>query len=192
MRKISISISAVTVVAAAVIGAVWKFRLSSAPARTASGNDKSTPPSVLLADKTEVFQKAFWKRPGPLDEIMHAERREWLGDAGVSRWQWFLVVRPSPELLRHVKEDNVFSLRAVPGIAVPSQAPEWFPTVFENATCFQSASGSMKLVFSNHDEWIYATDEGGGFQAGAPEAKPMEPGRPAQTGRLPAVPPPGS
>ena len=49
----------------------------------------------------EVFKRAFWRRPSAEDRILQAERHEWHDAEGVSRWQWFLIVDPSPALLQY-------------------------------------------------------------------------------------------
>ena len=86
------------------------------PARPEVGPDaqKSGGSANTLAveqNKEAVFQRAFWRRPGAGDRILHAERRDWK-DAGaaVQKWQWFVAVAPSPEFRRWLLEDNPFEL----------------------------------------------------------------------------------
>ena len=148
------------------------------------------PPSTTLTDPVEVFQKAFWKRPAPSDKILHAERREWSDANGIIQWQWFLKVQPSPELVKHLREDNAFGL--VPGMATAALAddPPWFSPQVEDVDVLRSPSGSMRLLFSKTDGLLYATDTGGGFRPGTPERSDTAAATPATTGRLPGQPPP--
>ena len=60
------------------------------------------PPTTTTTANAEVFQKAFWKRPTDDDRILHAERREWSGEDGISRWQWFIAVQPSRQLTAYL------------------------------------------------------------------------------------------
>ena len=148
------------------------------------------PPTNTLVDATEVFQKAFWKRPTASDRILHAERREWIDGGGVRQWQWFIAVEPSPELVKHLREDNAFSL--VPGASSTGMddAPEWFAFKPGDVDVLQAPHGNMRLCFSKTGRVLYATDAGGGFRAGAPEP-PAQPSLNAATkGRLPATHPP--
>jgi hypothetical protein len=150
------------------------------------------PPTSTLNDPVEVFQKAFWKRPGTNDKILHAERREWADGQGVKRWQWFIAVEPSPELVRHLREDNAFSL--VPAAAVPPipDAPAWFGFQTGEFEAFHAPRGNMRVLFSTTKPLLLATDSGGGFQSGVPEEAP--PGQKGQTtsGRIPLASPPTS
>jgi hypothetical protein len=57
---------------------------------------KGDPPTEIENDPVKIFQRAFWASPTGEDEILHAERREWSNADGVQKWQWFLVVEPSP------------------------------------------------------------------------------------------------
>jgi len=76
-------------------------------------NPISPPPSHIVSDATEVFQKAFWKRPTSRDLIFDAECREWTDLEGIKKWQWFIVLEPSPDLVMHLRQDNAFNLAFV-------------------------------------------------------------------------------
>lgn len=148
------------------------------------------PPTTTSNDVTEVFKRAFWRRPGPNDTILHAERREWSGPDGVDRWQWFIAVEPSPELVKRLIEDNAFNL--VPTKAPPEiqDAPDWFefpPSKFE---VFAAPHGNMCFFYRKTGNLLHACDAGGGFHPGAPE--PVAPVSPpsAPPGRLSGTPPP--
>lgn len=145
--------------------------------------------AAVEIDPAEVFRRAFWQRPSLGDKILHAERREWTDAAGLKRWQWFLVVEPSPELVKYLREDNAFGL--VPGSAglLESEVPSWFVFKPDEFSIFQSPHAGMRLMFRKSDNVLYATDSGRGFSKGAPEpAKQAAP--PSASGRLPTTPPP--
>ena len=79
--------------------------------------DLPAAPEGLSTDPELVFRRAFWRRPGAGDEILHAERREKAGDgASVAEWRWYLVVKPGPEL-RAWLATNPFSLHPAPAAA---------------------------------------------------------------------------
>lgn len=150
---------------------------------------KGAPPTLTLNDAEEIFKKAFWRRPSPADQIQHAERHEWRDADGLERWQWFLVVSASPELIKYLRDDNAFGL--VPASAVPviSEAPAWFRFNPEDFTVLQASHAGMRLMFSKSDNTLYATDSGRGFTKGAPEPPPATQGAQAP-GRIPSSPPP--
>lgn len=147
------------------------------------------PPTTTLTNPVEVFQRAFWKRPTANDTILHAERREWKDEDGVKKWQWFIAVRPSPELVKHLRTDNAFNL--VPGKEPQAveHAPDWFVIKPGAVDVLKASMGGMQLMFSRKDNILYATDTGGGFHTGAPEVQRPVPVQVA-TGRLPPTPPP--
>lgn len=146
-------------------------------------------PTKTVTDSEEIFKRAFWRRPGTDDEILHAERHEWSDEGGLQRWQWFLVVKASPQLIKELRDDNAFGL--VPGSAgsLDSEAPSWFVFKPDDFSIFRSPHAGMRLMFSKTDNVLYATDSGRGFTKGAPEpAKQAAP--PTASGRLPTTPPP--
>lgn len=151
----------------------------------------SHPPTTTLTDPASVFQKAFWKRPTPEDQILHAERREWKGKDGVSKWQWFIAVKPSPSLVNHLIADNAFMLTAVPvsDISEQTAAPKWFPPPKETAVVLTNTTGTFRLFWDKENNLLHATDSGSGFGPGAPEpARVVTVTQPE--GRLPTTPPP--
>ena len=137
----------------------------------------------------EIFKKAFWQRPAPADQIQYAERHEWRDADGLERWQWFLVVSASPELIRYLRDDNAFGLVPASAAPVVSEAPAWFHFKPEEFTVLQALHAGMRLMFSNSDNTLYATDSGRGFTKGAPEPPPATQGAQAP-GRIPSSPPP--
>ena len=150
---------------------------------------KGAPPTLTLTDAEEIFKKAFWRRPAPADQIQQAERHEWRDADGLERWQWFLVVRASPELIKYLRDDNAFGLVPASAAPVVSEAPAWFRFKPEDVTVLQASHSGMRLMFSKSDNTLYATDSGRGFTKGAPEPPPTTQG--AQTpGRIPSSPPP--
>jgi hypothetical protein len=142
-----------------------------------------------VKDAEEIFKRAFWRRPAKDDEILHAERHEWRDADGLQRWQWFLVVQASPELIKVLKDDNAFGL--VPGstISLNPEAPDWFVFKPDDFATFQSPHSGMRLMFSKTNNTLYATDSGWGFTKGAPEPLKQVP-QPSAPGRLPTTPPP--
>lgn len=149
---------------------------------------ESTPPTNTVTDPALVFQKAFWKRPTAEDQILHAERREWQDKDGLSKWQWFIAVKPSPALVDHLITDNAFML--APRSGRPEHAddtPKWFPT--EAPQTFANTSGTFQILWDKEKNLLHATDSGSGFRPGAPEpAKAITAAQPE--GRLPTTPPP--
>jgi hypothetical protein len=141
---------------------------------------------VVSNDPVVVFQKAFWKRPGTTDRILNAERREWIGEHGVTRWQWFLEVTPSPELIRYLREENAFGLNLIPAADIPQDAPEWFIRD-TTATSILANAGGMRLIFTEGDAKLFATSSGGGLRPGTPEA--AKPAKSSGGFRMPASPP---
>lgn len=169
--------------------------------RKASKDESERPPPAITRqaadvvddDGPTVFQRAFWRRPQEGDVILNAERREWLDGEEVERWQWYLLVEPSEELLRALRDDNSFGLQK--GILNPElfqDAPEWFQGVSSDFDCRTAPDGGMTLFFGS--ERLYATGQGGGFQAGA--ERPTRPEKEAvptsrePSGRLPNQSPP--
>ncbi|MES2705022.1 MAG: hypothetical protein V4726_00320 [Verrucomicrobiota bacterium] len=156
------------------------------------------PPDTTSTDGTTVFQKAFWRRPGDGDRILHAERREWLDSGGVSRWQWFIAAEPSPALVKYLREENAFGLTSANttgggGKAGFRPAPDWFPADPSGFDVLSGSAGSLKLLFSKTGNQLYASDSGGGFRPGASEpaeSRSDSSSAAAIKGRLPNTPPP--
>lgn len=146
--------------------------------------------TTTINESDEIFKKAFWRRPAPEDEILHAERHEWSDAEGLLRWQWFLVVDASPALIQYLREDNAFGLLPVAEASTPVEAPTWFRFEPRAVSTWQSPHGGMQLMFSENDNKLYATGSGRGLTRGAPEpAPPALQGAP-NPGRLPTRSPP--
>lgn len=150
---------------------------------------QDTPPTVTITDAEEIFKKAFWRRPAADDEILHAVRHEWRDEGGLLRWQWFLVVRASPGLVRYLRDENAFGLAPASSPSVTPEAPAWFRFDPAKVVRLQSPQSALQLIFSNHDSTIHATASGRGFTRGTPEPVPVVQGAPSP-GRIPTTPPP--
>lgn len=161
---------------------------------TAAARAVEVVPTSRSTAPDEVFHKAFWQRPTVDDRILHAERREWVDEGGLQKWQWFLVVDASPALLKRLREDNVFGLRAVGEAPAWRNAPEWFRIPPSGVEFMTSATGAFCLILEPTGRRIYATDSGNGFRPGAVDAVPDSSSRdsaPSQAGgRLPDSMPP--
>jgi hypothetical protein len=153
---------------------------------------KVDPPTKIDNDPVKIFQRAFWASPTSEDKILHAERREWSGPDGVEKWQWFLVVEPSPALLKRLRDDNAFGLIPAPSAIDIVNAPNWFQFKREEVSVLKSPQAKLQLIFSKDNHTLYATDSGLGFRRGAPEQIPKtQPSSSApSSGRLPITPPP--
>ena len=147
-------------------------------------------PTLVISDPTDVFQRAFWKRPTAEDQILHAERREWSDSQGLKRWQWFIKVDASPALIKYLREDNSFGLVSNTAAPVIENPPPWFVYQPSEVEILESGQGVMRLIFSKSGNTLYGTDSGAGFQPGAPAAPPPTSKPQASTGRLPNSPPP--
>ena len=150
---------------------------------------KKDAPTSIQNDPVKIFQRAFWASPTSEDKILHAERREWSGPDGVQKWQWFLVVEPSPALLKRLRDDNSFGLIPAPSATDIVNPPNWFGFKREEVSVLKSPQAKLQLIFSKDNRTLYATDSGLGFRAGAPEPFKPAPQAPIP-GRLPTTPPP--
>jgi len=176
-----------TIAVLAVIG--WRLASPKAdPTDLSDLSDQKVPPNSTVTDPAAVFQKAFWKRPTSEDSILHAERREWQDKDGLSKWQWFIAVKPSPALVDHLIINNAFMLAASrSGGRQHAEAPEWFST--EAPQTFTNPSGTFRILWDKENNLLHATDSGSGFRPGAPEpARAVTTIQPA--GRLSTTPPP--
>ncbi len=153
---------------------------------TTSLTYNSPPPTTTNTNPTEVFQKAFWKQPTPEDEILRAERKEWADNSGLSKWQWFLSVKPSAALVEHLITQNAFMLRRS---EPPSKLPEGFPESAKGYETYSNASGAFWILWNKEENLLHATDSGSGFRPGAPEPVKAVVSTPPE-GRLPVTPPP--
>lgn len=170
----------------------WKGMVSkNAPAR----NDappiiwQGAPPTRTVTDAEEVFKRAFWRRPSAEDEILHAERHEWSDAGGLVRWQWFLVVKPSPGLLKDLRDHNSFGMVPAASVAAVSEVPVWFAFKPGDVVEMRSPDSSLRLMFGKSDTPLYAASSGHGFTKGEPEPPAPAQGAP-DPGRIPTTSPP--
>jgi len=120
----------------------------------------------------EIFSRAFWRRPTDDDRILHAERRQWSDPGkGVRVWQWFLAIKPGPELTGYL-DTNPFRISSINLAALPSgewvaDPPPWLPTLAEVREMRGQRSGDKRLMFIHDDAKgiLYAFDTGTGFKA---------------------------
>jgi hypothetical protein len=122
----------------------------------------------ITQEPAEVFRRAFWRDPSAADQILHAERREWVSENdGVRRWQWFLAIQPGTELTDWLQRENPFQTGPVEAAAYqpPPSSPAWFPTAAVLSRCKIQRQGEngMTLIFDPGDGRLYATDSGHGF-----------------------------
>jgi hypothetical protein len=167
-------------------GAVSKSSAAQVPATVTW---EGQPPTLTLTGAEEIFKKAFWRRPDADDKIVNAVRYEWSDAGGLQRWQWFLVVKASPGLIRYLRDDNAFGLAAATPARLGEDVPRWFRHDPKNVERLQSPQSAMKLMFSKSDSTIYATASGRGFTRGALEPPPAAQGAPS-LGRIPNTLPP--
>jgi len=186
------SASIVVMLLATAAFVLWRMHLEEV--RDVEVRAAAAAPTSVSTDAGEVFRRAFWQRPGEDDRILHAERREWAGEDGLRQWQWFIVVDASPGLLKRLRDDNVFGLRAESAPPEISHPPDWFQIPAAGVEFMGSATGNFHLILDPKGRRIHATDSGTGFRPGAPEAAVDSPapdaGRPSVHGRLPDSMPP--
>ncbi|GAA5122096.1 hypothetical protein JIN84_01590 [Luteolibacter yonseiensis] len=191
--KAALSISAVVCVTAAAVF-LWRAGESAPPVSRSPvpAPSRGPAPTSVNADPADVFQRAFWKRPTGEDRIEAAERREWADADGVNRWQWFIKLKPSAALVKHLREDNAFDLRPSGEIPVSDGAPSWFSFKRGEVEVLEAPRGHMRLVFSKDGKVLLATDSGGGFQQGVSHTPQSAPAPVPDTvqGRLPVTSPP--
>lgn len=192
--KAALSISAVVCVAAAAVFFWWRPEKPAPPVPPApvTAKTQGPAPTSVNADPAEVFQRAFWKRPTSEDRIEAAERREWADDNGVRKWQWFIKLKPSAALVKHLREDNAFDLRPREKALAIEGAPSWFSFKNGEVEILEAPSGQMRLVFGKDNGVLFATDSGGGFQQGVSETPGPASAPDATPGRLPTTSPPKS
>ena len=112
---------------------------------------------------------AFWRNPATEDTIRQAERRQWSGESGVQRWDWFIGVDASESLSTYLLEQNPFQLTATAEPQTFSEVPAWFPVTSAGFTIDQSLNGEMTILFNSATRQLYAKSNGHGFKPGAPE-----------------------
>jgi len=149
------------------------------------------PPRLAENQPVQIFERAFWARPTAADKILHAERHEWRDIEGLQKWQWFLVVEPSPALLKRLRDDNVFGLVSATTVTPVDGAPEWFNFKPDAVSVLKAPQGQLQLIFSPFDKILYATDSGAGFRPGTAETNAIPlPRKMPSPSRLPAMSPP--
>jgi len=161
-------------VGASVVTAWFAIKKTSAPLEVVEYGTQtaSLEPGLHLETNRNaeaVFQRAFWRAPTPEDEILHAERREWVSDDdGVRRWQWFLAVKPGQTLNDWLRQENPFLTSAIdPGdYQPPTSSPSWFPSpaILARSEIQRHGANGITLIFDTHENHLYATDSGGGFR----------------------------
>lgn len=183
----------VVLLPAALGGLAWRsFHGKPQPSATVAASAwDGDPPTLSVTDAGEIFKKAFWRRPDAEDELLHAVRHEWSDEGGLLRWQWFLVVKASPGLVRYLRDENAFGLVVGSSAVEDTRAPSWFRFKPAEVTLMQAPGSGMRLIFSNHDNTLYATAAGRGFTRGAPEPVPAVHDAP-KPGRIPTTLPPRS
>ena len=146
------------------------------PLPAAPNPSAPTPPALATTTTTpafapeDVFRRAFWRQPTKADQILHAERRETPDHAPgeIARWQWFVVVKPSPELLQTLRNPETFGLlpTRTPRLANSAEpAPAWFPDLAtaRGGELRQIPSGGLTTYYVATTNTLYATDTGQGF-----------------------------
>lgn len=163
------------------------------PPEIPSGVSRPVSPSAVKIDPAEVFRRAFWQLPGEGDKILHAERREWSDADGIKRWQWFLVVEPSPELVKYLRTDNAFGLMPIPSAPEIENMPDWFIAGSAEFDVLKAPNGNMTLFFHQTKSLLHATSSGTGFRPSVTsptQPTPSEPDQQPTSGRLPLHSPP--
>lgn len=151
-------------VAAAVIIAWQRRELEPAPAAVPQVVDGGT--LKTSADPAEIFQRAFWKRPGAEDKILHAERREWVSEtSGVRQWQWFLMLEPPAGFVSAQLER--FSLKTGSWTPGRTAMPAWFQKAVQPGTATHTSPDGALTLIAMADGRVLATGTGKGFAAPA-------------------------
>jgi hypothetical protein len=119
-------------------------------------------------DAQEIFRRAFWREPSTADQILHAERREWISETdGVRRWQWFLCVKPGPELAEWLRTENPFLTLPIDPSTYqpPATSPDWFAAAStQTAEIHRNSDSGLTLLFDPKNNLLHATDAGHGFR----------------------------
>jgi hypothetical protein len=195
MKLVKMFVAVLVVATLAVVGfADWSQRPVSPLPLPAPDAVEVDPPTSIQTEAEEIFSRAFWQPPGAGDKILHAERREWADATSVKKWQWFLEIEGSPELIKYLRDDNAFGLSPAQKVTSVEKAPAWFVYPAAGVDFLKSRRGKMTLCFSKSGNRLLATDAGSGLRPGAPEPikDPIAPDsvRPPAAGRLPnSIPP---
>lgn len=121
---------------------------------------------ITITDPVIVFKKAFWRTPGINDKVLHALRLEWAEKGrDISAWQWFISVKPSPELVQWLKTNPFSLLTSNQPFQYKAEAPQpkWFPNEFEGFEMRYAPQGRLVILFSEDKKLLYAMDSGSGF-----------------------------
>jgi hypothetical protein len=166
----------VSLVAALLLAGTWLLRpdavepVEVGPTEVTLADEVPDEKIKLQLDQTEVFQRAFWRRPSEADRILNAERRHWVSvdDENVSRWQWFIEVEPGPDFTQWLVGENPFGLVQVQvPEALPEfdAAPEWMPVESELArlAAWRKPGSDFFVFIDSRNQRLFATDHGGGF-----------------------------
>ena len=122
-------------------------------------------------DAEAVFQRAFWRRPGPDVRILDGERRDWADGDNVRQWQWFLAVQTTPEFRQWLLEQNPFEVVRAETPLEPARteqpAPAWFPETAARTrmTQYRKPGAQLALYLEPVSGRRFATDAGAGFAA---------------------------
>ena len=120
---------------------------------------KLDPPTTIQNNPVKIFQRAFWASPASDDKILHAERREWKDSDEVQKWQWFLVVEPSPALLKRLRDDNAFALKPAASASPPAEAPAWFVFTTDKVSGITDVHCELAQV-TDYEQFIQHVCEG--------------------------------
>jgi hypothetical protein len=189
-RPALVGFLAIALVASSLVW-TWRPKTVTPPELPRPRASVAEPPTKTLTDGPELFRRAFWKRATAGDNVLHAERREWGDRDGLKKWQWFLVVEPSAELLRYLREENAFGLSPASALSADEETPDWFHFEAADFDTLRARTGNMLVSFHRSKALLYATDFGSGFTAGAkaPAPQPSEVST-QSAGRIPANSPP--
>ena len=151
-------------------GSWWLSHRPEPPTPSVAWVDTEDAQLKLQLNQNEVFQRAFWRRPGEQDQIVHAERRHWLDEAsgGVEKWQWFIEVKPSADFAAWLFNENPFELVTVPAGTPGSEIaarPDWMPSAaaLTDYVEYRKPGAEFRVFYNRKNKRLYATDQGGGF-----------------------------
>ena len=180
------------VIALALGLGIYFAKPSSAPKAAAISKQAAAQHPGTMTEVTDgraIFRRAMWRSLGKEDHLVHAIRREWTekAEVGVARWQWFLEVEASPDLMKYLRQDNALNLRPIDKADIPAP-PDWFPA--DLSAYDLHATGSLIFCFDKSRPRFFATNQGKGFTPGHSLPQPLPaPSTPANS-RIPNHPPP--
>lgn len=118
----------------------------------------------------EIFQKVFWHQPTPEDHILHALKQPLPSQNGIPSWCWYITIKPSPDLLRHLLTENAFGLLAQ-SAPIPEAAPAWFPKSIEGHEIHRSPDSTFILLFNRQSNLLHAAKTAAEFRPPVREDK---------------------